>query len=226
MENNIGGVLLNGASINIPELGDQLNATVRDNDLSGNTSSAQAFGLRVFILRRDHRGTWGLAIERQCQGSGAGQPTPRKPNRPLVDAGFPYRRVGSVCDSRVYSGTVDLTLAGNTLAGSTQTPALVTFTRSSLGAEPFVVAAVAVPTRCDIRDFGRRWDVGGRLDRSPSDRSVSWPVSWGCDERALGNVFVYNGVVLPNGRNLADSRFILGRPAPRRASPFGLLRSL
>ena len=89
VENNIGGVLLNGASIDIPELGDQLNATVRDNDLSGNTSSAQSFGLRVFILRRDlgapgdsqsSASVKALVRDNRLQGNRIGL---------LVDAGFP-----------------------------------------------------------------------------------------------------------------------------------------
>jgi len=45
---------LNGASINIPELGDELNAIVRDNDLSENIGN-QGFGLRVFILSETWR---------------------------------------------------------------------------------------------------------------------------------------------------------------------------
>ena len=52
VRNTIGGLLLNGASINIPELGDELTAIVRDNDLSENIGN-QGFGFRVFILRRD-----------------------------------------------------------------------------------------------------------------------------------------------------------------------------
>jgi hypothetical protein len=44
-----------------------------------------------------------------------------------IDAGFPFRRVGTTCDSRVYSGTFDLELRGNTLSGSRFLPALIAF---------------------------------------------------------------------------------------------------
>ena len=52
VNNNLGGILLIGSSIFIPELGDQLDAVVRGNDLSNNAGT-QGFGLRIFILRRD-----------------------------------------------------------------------------------------------------------------------------------------------------------------------------
>ena len=54
VKNALGGVLLNGASIGIPELGDQVRAIIQDNDLSSNNQIAGfSFGIRVFILRRD-----------------------------------------------------------------------------------------------------------------------------------------------------------------------------
>ena len=47
VHNNLGGVLLNGASIGIPELGDELDVVVRDNDLSDNTLTPNfSFGVR------------------------------------------------------------------------------------------------------------------------------------------------------------------------------------
>ena len=47
VQNTLGGVLLTGSSIGIPEPGDRLDAVVRDNDLSGNTAPNQGFGLRA-----------------------------------------------------------------------------------------------------------------------------------------------------------------------------------
>jgi hypothetical protein len=201
VQNTIGGVLLAGASFGIPELGDQLNATVRDNDLSGNTSSAQAFGLRVFILRRDlgapgdsqsSASVKALVQDNRLQGNRIGL---------LVDAGFPYRRVGSVCDSRVYSGTVDLTLAGNTLAGSTQTPALVTFTRSVSALTPSLLPQWQY---LHTSTFAIS-DIDGILADAWIDHPASDPFIGPCpgDEtnEPLGNELLYNGVTLPNGRN-------------------------
>jgi hypothetical protein len=54
VSNTFGGLLLNGASINIPELDDELNAVLGGNDLSDNVAAASfSFGLRLFILRRE-----------------------------------------------------------------------------------------------------------------------------------------------------------------------------
>ena len=141
VHNTVGGLLLNGASINIDELGDQLNAVVRGNDLSDNTANPQqTFGLRMFILRRDPNApgasqssgnVQALVQSNRIVGNGIGI---------TVDAGFPYRRFMGTCDPRVFSGTVDLTLAGNTLAGSLNTPALVTFTRFNAALDPSLLS--------------------------------------------------------------------------------------
>src|SRR5262249_2907437 len=123
------GLLLGGASYGIPEHGDRLDVIVIGNDLSENTS----IGLRIFILRKDPPDT---------QSSGAVHALIRG-NRLVgnqigisLDAGFPYRQVRVpppsgplVCDTRVYTGTLDVTLIGNTLSGSLLTPALISFTR-------------------------------------------------------------------------------------------------
>ena len=126
VRNLFGGLLLNGASINIPELGDELIADVRGNDLSDNTTTASfSFGLRFFVLRRD------LGAPGDTQSSARIEAIVRG-NRILgnligisVDAGFPYRRVGTFCDARTYSGEIEVSFTGNTVAQSLLTPALV-----------------------------------------------------------------------------------------------------
>ncbi len=199
--NTLGGMLLNGASINIPELGDQLNATVRDNDLSGNTAPGQGFGLRVFILRRD------LGAPGDTQSS-ASVSAVVKDNRIhgnrngiVIDAGFPYRRVGTVCDSRVYSGTVNLEFDGNSLEGSLQTPALVTFTRNQSAVNPSLLPQWGYLHGSHFAIT----DKDGTLANAWIDHPASDPFIGPCpgDEtnEPLENVLFYNGVVLPNGRN-------------------------
>jgi hypothetical protein len=90
VRNFFGGVLLNGASVWIPELGDRLDAIVRDNDLSENTEEDLGFGLRIFILRRDP----GAPGDSQSAASikALVQGNRMRGNRfgVMVDAGFPY----------------------------------------------------------------------------------------------------------------------------------------
>jgi polygalacturonase len=130
VSNRLGGLLLNGSGTAIPELADQLNATVTRNDLSHNKATPRfSFGLRLFVIRQDLGGPFDL------QSTGHVSAVVRE-NRIddnevgiLLDAGFPFRRVGSVIDTRQYTGTFDLSLRGNTVSNSNLTPAAITFTR-------------------------------------------------------------------------------------------------
>ena len=202
VSNSTGGVLLNGVSINLPELGDQLDAVVRGNDLSDNTGIPnQSFGLRVFIIRRD-LGAPGdtqssarvnaLVQDNRIAGNRIGI---------VIDAGFPYRRVGTVCDPRVYSGAVDLEFVDNTVTGNLVTPALVTFTRN--------VAALnqaLLPQWQYLHDATFVIsDHDGALADAWIDHPELDPFVGPCpgDEthEFLGNVLMYNGAVVPNGTN-------------------------
>ena len=184
--NNLGGLLLNGASLGIPELGDRLDAVVLDNDLSDNSLTPRfSFGLRLFILRRDP----GAPGDSQSAGNVRAVV---KDNRIAgnelgmsMDAGFPYRQVGATCDPRDFTGTIDLQLKDNVLTGSLLAPALVTFTRND--------AAL---------DLGalRRWQylhdatfaisdpqAGRRVDRPPSGTPFLGPCQGDATNEALGN---------------------------------------
>lgn len=201
VHNNLGGVLLNGASIGIPELGDELDAVVRDNDLSNNTLSPNAFGARLFILRRD------LGAPGDSQSTGnvhallQGNRIAGNRTGLFVDAGFPYRRVGTTCDPRVYSGSIDLTLKGNTLTDSLLTPALVTFTRNSAALNPatlpqwqYLHGATFAITDPD-GTLADAW-----IDHPERDPFLG-PCAGDAVNEPLGNILRYNGVELANGRN-------------------------
>lgn len=195
VNNNLGGILLNGASINIPELGDQLHAIVRGNDLSGNTGS-QGFGLRVFVLRRD------IGAPGDSQSS-AHVDARVQDNRLVgnrigltVDAGFPYRSVAGVCDPRVFSGTVDLDLSGNTVTGSLVTNSLITFTRSTTALNP-----AQLPQWQYLH--GATFDLSdpdGTLKDARIDNPATDPHIGSCPGDAvhepLENILIYNGAEL------------------------------
>jgi hypothetical protein len=198
--NNLGGILLNGASINIPELGDQLSAIVRGNDLSGNTGT-QGFGLRVFILRRD-AGTPGdsqsvahveaLVQDNRLVGNRVGL---------MVDAGFPYRRVAGVCDPRVFSGTIDLELLGNSLSDSILAPALITTTRNNAALTPSMLPMWQYLHGATFSISDRDQTLmGAWIDHPTADPFVG-PCPADATHEILENTLIYNGVEVPNGRN-------------------------
>jgi hypothetical protein len=206
INNALGGVLLNGASIGIPELGDDIHAIVQANDLSSNIATPKfSFGIRVFILRRDP----GLPGDSQSEGnvhaSIIGNRIVGNEMGFAIDAGFPFRtKPGATvptCDPRVYSGSIDLTLGGNTVADSHLTPALVTFTRDTAALTPASLSQWQYlhGATFTISDPDHSL-AGGLIDHPETD-----PFLGGCPADAahetLGNILLYNGSLLPNGRN-------------------------
>lgn len=201
VQNTIGGLLLVGASFDIPEHGDQLEAEVRDNDLSNNTLSANGFGARLFILRRDP-GAPGdtqstakidaLLQDNRIVGNRIGV---------TIDAGFPYRRVGTTCDPRVFSGTIDLTLIGNTLTNSLLTPALVTFTRNMSALNPALLAQWQYLHAATFTITDREGTLAGAwIDHPERDRFVG-PCPDDAVHEILGNTLRFNGEEVAYGKN-------------------------
>ena len=200
VQNTIGGLLLNGASIDIPELGDQVEAVVRNNDLSNNTLSANGFGARFFILRRDP----GLPGDTQ---STANVRAVLQDNRIVgnrigvtIDAGFPYRRVGTTCDLRVFSGTIDLTLKGNTLTNSLLTPALVTFSRNMAALSPALVPQWQYLHGATFTVADPEGTLAGAWIDHPATDPFVGPCAGDADHEPLGNTLLYNGESVPFGR--------------------------
>ena len=193
-----GGLLLAGSSIGIPEHGDRLDAVVRDNDLSGNTAPNQGFGLRVFIMSpepgvsQSAAGVHALVQDNRLDGNRIGV---------QIDAGFPFRSVSGACESRVYSAAVDLDLRGNSLTGSLLAPALVTFTRNNAALNSSMLPLWQYLHNATYTIS----DEDGTLASAWIDHPAADPFTGPCPGDAtnepLGNVLVYNGVALPNGRN-------------------------
>ena len=204
VQNTIGGLLLNGASIDIPEHGDELEAVVRDNDLSGNSISANGFGARLFILRRDP----GAPGDSQSTGNIRAliQGNRIVGNRIgiTIDAGFPYRRtppLPGTCDPRVFSGTIDLTLKGNTLTGSVLTPALVTFTRNMAALAPTLLTQWQFLHGATFSIADAEKTLAGAWIQHPEHDPFLGPCPGDGGNEFLDNVLSYNGEVLPYGTN-------------------------
>jgi hypothetical protein len=196
---NLGGLVLIGSTTRVPETGDQLDAVVSNNDLSENNQVAGfSFGLRIFTINRP------LGAAGDTQSTGNVTATIRG-NRIAddeigvsIDAGFPFRRVGTTCDPRVYSGTFDLVLLGNTLTGSQFLPALIAFTRNqaALGQFPLDLWQYLHSATYDITD------PDGTLADAFIDNPAVDPFIGPCPNDAahevLGNTLIYNGAVLPH----------------------------
>lgn len=198
--NNLGGILLNGASIDIPELGDHLQAVVRDNDLSNNTGN-QGFGLRLFILRRDMGAPGDTQSEAHIDAVIRDNRLVGNRIGVIVDAGFPYRSVAGVCDPRTYSGTINLDLFGNTLNSSQVSPALITFTRFNAALNPSLLPLWQYlhGATFEISDNDGTL-ASARIDHPATDPFVG-PCPGDETHEPLDNTLIYNGVTLPNGRN-------------------------
>ena len=204
-----GGVLLNGSSLGVPDQGDQLDAVVQGNDLSQNTDG-NSFGVRIYVIRRDLPDT---------QSSGNVHALIRG-NRIFgnhigisIDAGFPYRQVGFpkpsdptlVCDTRVYTGTLDVTLTDNTLSGSSLTAGLISFTRYTATLDPSQLPSWQYLHNATYIINDPQGSLAGYLKDHPINNPSFPPPSYSgilicaadTTNEPLGNTLVYNGVIVP-----------------------------
>jgi len=200
VNNSTGGLLLNAASIGIPEYGDELNATVRNNDLSNNNAT-QGFGLRAFILRRDP----GAPADDQSEAHLSGFITDNQivGNRIgiVIDAGFPYRRVNGGCDERVFGGTMRLSFTGNTLFGSSMASSLITFTRSSAAIGQAQLPQFQYLHGAVFNITDREGILSDALIDHPAADPFVGPCAADATHESLNNFLIYNGQVQPFGRN-------------------------
>lgn len=192
---NIGGLVLIGSTVRVPETGDQLDVLIRNNDLSENNRVLGfSFGLRIFTINRSlgHTQSTGnvraMIQDNRITDNQIGV---------TIDAGFPFRRVGTTCDPRVFTGRFDLEFRGNRLTGSSFIPSVITFTRNqaALRQVPFEPWQYLHSAAYNITD------PDGTLADAVIDHPQFDPFVGPCPDDAthelLGNMLVYNGTVLP-----------------------------
>jgi hypothetical protein len=193
---NVAGLVIIGSTSRVAEAGDELDVVIRNNDLSENNRVAGfSFGLRIFTINRPLGNTQSSGNVRALIQSN------RIANNQIgvtIDAGFPFRQVGTVCDSRVFSGRFDLDFRGNTLTGSQFIPALITFTRNqaALHQFPFNLWQYLHSATFEITD------KDGTLADAVIDHPELDPFVGPCPNDAtheeLGNTLIYNGSIVPH----------------------------
>jgi hypothetical protein len=205
------GVFLVGTSDGISEPGDQLNAEIRNNDLSGNFEQLPSAGMRIALKGTETAGRpdWGVT------GLDTGNIHAMVSNNRLVgnkvgiaiDAAFAYRRVPAssppVCDTRTFHGRFDLTFRDNELRDSTFKPSIITFTQLQTtltvlaGLPNYTAFQFLHNTTFDIDD--RDGTLADAYILHPAtDPFVGPPCSADVNNEVLGNTLRINGLLIPN----------------------------
>jgi hypothetical protein len=201
VDNNGGGLLLGGSAVPVAGSGARLDARVVHNDLSLNQGTAPGSGLRVVAIQPigpddEPRGqVTALIADNRVANNRHGL---------MVDAGFPVRNSRtSGCDARTFSGRLDLRLRGNTLTGSLQRAALVTFTRGQVFTNGNPLRDWQYLHEATFTIDDPDLTLGGSLfDHPESDPFVNDGRNGGtcaADEASepLSNVLIYNDEELP-----------------------------
>jgi hypothetical protein len=196
---NGAGLVLIGSTSRVAETGDELDAVVRDNDLSDNNRIAGfSFGLRIFTINRP------LGAPGASQSSGnvraviKGNRIANNQIGIFIDAGFPFRRVGgTTCDPRVYSGTFDLDFSGNTIAGSVLIPALITSTRNQAALNQFPLDLWQYLHSAIFQITDKDGTLADAVIDHPRLDPFVGPCPNDTTRELLDNTLIINGIVVP-----------------------------
>jgi len=199
VNNRNAGAIFSGATYGITEQGDELYVLVAGNDISENTASG-AYGLRFFVIRKDLPDTQStgnvtaLALGNRIVGNDIGF---------TADAGFPYRQANIppsttlVCDTRVYSGSLNLTLLGNTLSGSLLTNAVISFTRVTATLKPSQLPSWQYLHNGTYIINDPENSLAGYLKDDPeTDPFVGGLCAADTTHELLNNTLIFNGVIV------------------------------
>ena len=204
------GILLLGTSDGITEPGDHLNATVRDNDLSDNNNQRNSAGIRILVKGRETLGfgygSTGLS-EGNIQATIQHNRLARNKIGIVIDAGFVSRLVPApppnVCDTRTFTGLLDLSFRENTVTDSTLRSALVTFTQfqaalSLLEGTPLQFATMQYLHIASFRiDDPDNVLAGWFLNHPATDPFLGGPCGADTIHEQLNNTLYVNGSLVP-----------------------------
>lgn len=197
VNNTNGGVLLDGGVTGTDASHGSLSALIEHNDLSDSMVNRTAgFGIRIItspsgpFLLANYNHVTAVIVGNRIRGNRTGA---------IIDAGFPYRAIGSRFDPRLYSGSLILTFRDNDIAGNVWAPALITFTRSTAALSPSQLSPSS----------GASWkylqDSSFQIRDSQNSLAGYWldhPEFDPFDGRELNNVLTINGDEIPNGRTI------------------------
>jgi hypothetical protein len=199
VNNRNAGAIFSGATYGITEPGDQLDVLVAGNDISENTASG-AYGLRFFVIRKDLPDTQStgnvtaLVLGNRIVGNDIGF---------TADAGFPYRQATIppsttlVCDTRVYTGSLNLTSLGNTLSGSLLTNAVISFTRVTATLKPSELPSWQYLHNATYIINDPENSLAGYLKDDPeTDPFVGGLCAADTTHELLNNTLMFNGVIV------------------------------
>jgi hypothetical protein len=203
IRNTIGGLLLDGASVEGPGTDEVLDAMVQGNDLSENDSPANvtSFGLRIFSARRDIPAAGFSYMAGSIRATISNNRIAANETGIVIDAGFPRRTLApsGQCDPRTYTSTMDLLLKDNTVAGSLTAAALVTFTRQTATLTPGMLAQYQFLHGATFTISDKDGTLGGaRVDHQERDPLLG-PCPNDQTKEILGNTLFYNGRLLMPG---------------------------
>ena len=122
----------------------------------------------------------------------------------VMDAGFAFRTRNSAVDPRLYTGTFDLTFAGNNISENIRTPAVISFTRFTASNTPAQLNPVGRPLSYKYLESSM-YDItssSGELDGFSLDNPGATSLF---DGAALKNVLRINGNEVVNGRYIPYS---------------------
>lgn len=201
--NGAGGILLNGGPPFMSDTDvDHLDVTVKGNDASDNTGMQPGFGIRIIVMRRDP--DMPGAAQKQGNVKALIQDNRLSGNRAAltIDAGFPYREYPSpeptLCDTRVYTGSFDLTFKGNRVEGSVLKPAIITFTRITVTQNPGQRRLWQYLHGATFKIDDAEGNLTGyQLDHPAADPYTGTRCEADAAGETLGNTFIYNGTTIP-----------------------------
>ncbi len=194
--NTSGGLLLAGTSYPLPEFGNQLNAAIVHNDFSGNDlNAALGFGVRILAIgTTPDLNTPASPVEGRVNAHFIDNRISLNNHGVMIDAGEPVRNIPpGGCDNRRFTGEIQLSFSGDTVAGNLIRNTFISFTRAQVitgtaAQSRFQYLHSALVVLADPGEVLAPWV----LDHPEFDRFAGGSCADDVSNEALLNSFFYN----------------------------------